>query len=190
MYIYFNEQGTPIEIINDNVARVGNENWNIIYAFWNNNANINNSYITYLLPDGTKTQSYSRSGTETKQIPFDKERDLKFFEYYKNYTFQKFIVPTSVLSMRGSVLFSIKYTTATENISMGNVTFKVDGSNRFLPDQHINLSEWNYLERQIGNMLTLLAGGISTEELTQDGTYTLKVSVVNGVKTIYWEADE
>lgn len=165
MYVYFDNLGNLKEIVNDKVFRVGNSNYNEIYVYIDkqNYDNVSGITTTYYLPDGDKSvEAYTINIVEA-QIPFNKKRDLKFFEYFKTYKFFKIVVPDTILSEEGAVRLEIKAVNASEEIiyALGQVAFMVDGTSSFRPDENINIAQWN-------SLLIALAGRPTIEQVANN----------------------
>ena len=113
MYLYFDRYGTLKEQITFNPARVGNSNVNKIFVYWEGVEELPDwaqelaLQTRYLLQDNTQYPSATTFGfsaqPETAELPFDKNQDLKYFKYYKEYKFLTIDIPDEVLSYNGAV---------------------------------------------------------------------------------------
>ena len=79
MYLYFDRLGVLKEIINDEALRQGNYNVNKLYIYCERN-DIVRLDVSYLLPNSLVVGPTSFNETETAEIPYDKKRDLYYFE--------------------------------------------------------------------------------------------------------------
>ena len=113
MYLYYDRYGTLKEQITFNPARVGNSNVNKIFVYWEGVEEFPDwaqelaLQTRYLLQDNTQYPSATTFGfsaqPETAELPFDKNQDLKYFKYYKEYKFLTIDIPDEVLSYNGPV---------------------------------------------------------------------------------------
>ena len=167
MYLYFNNQGVLKEIVNDDAIRQGNSNINKIRFFIEGAEPqiVNNVYKAITFITGVRTfidvngnqlttESISLS-TEELQIPYDKKRELKFFQYFTKYEMFSITVPDDILNESGTVGCRVQMVSAEGIITLGLIVFNVEittgGQAIIEPDTAINIAQWNYL---ISNMLT------------------------------------
>lgn len=192
MYLYFDRYGTLKEQITFNPARVGNSNVNKIFVYWEGVEEFPDwaqelaLQTRYLLQDNTQYPSATTFGfsaqPETAELPFDKNQDLKYFKYYKEYKFLTIDIPDEVLSYNGAVKSYIWVLNADKKriLGLGVFAFMVDGDiNEVVPDENISLAQWNMISAQLG----LLSGSVI--DVTCDiETNTLKVYYANGLTAI------
>lgn len=192
MYLYFDRYGTLKEQITFNPARVGNSNVNKIFVYWEGVEEFPDwaqelaLQTRYLLQDNTQYPSATTFGfsaqPETAELPFDKNQDLKYFKYYKEYKFLTIDIPDEVLSYNGAVKSYIWVLNANKKriLGLGVFAFMVDGDiNEVIPDENISLAQWNMISAQLG----LLSGSVI--DVTCDiATNTLKVYYANGLTAI------
>ena len=147
MYIYFDRNGVLREIINTKVTAVGSAN-QYIYAYYEGQAATPSGVIRFRLPDGTLMPGAApAAGTvESGEIPYDKNRDLKYFEYGKTYKFLKWSIDVATI-VNGSVAATITYT---DNDVMEMFTFEVTNSVVDLA-QTMSMSDYQYLLRLFMN---------------------------------------
>ncbi len=192
MYLYYDRYGTLKEQITFNPARVGNSNVNKIFVYWEGVEEFADwaqelaLQTRYLLQDNTQYPSATTFGfsaqPETAELPFDKNQDLKYFKYYKEYKFLTIDIPDEVLSYNGAVKSYIWVLNADKKriLGLGVFAFMVDGDiNEVIPDENISLAQWNMISTQLG----LLSGSVI--DVTCDiETNTLKVYYANGLIAI------
>lgn len=192
MYLYYDRYGTLKEQITFNPARVGNSNVNKIFVYWEGVEEFPDwaqelaLQTRYLLQDNTQYPSATTFGfsaqPETAELPFDKNQDLKYFKYYKEYKFLTIDIPDEVLSYNGAVKSYIWVLNADKKriLGLGVFAFMVDGDiNEVIPDENISLAQWNMIAAQLG----LLSGSVI--DVTCDiATNTLKVYYANGLTAI------
>ena len=192
MYLYYDRYGTLKEQITFNPARVGNSNVNKIFVYWEGVEEFPDwaqelaLQTRYLLQDNTQYPSVTTFGfsaqPETAELPFDKNQDLKYFKYYKEYKFLTIDIPDAVLSYNGAVKSYIWVLNADKKriLGLGVFAFMVDGDiNEVIPDENISLAQWNMISAQLG----LLSGSVI--DVTCDvATNTLKVYYANGTTAI------
>ena len=192
MYLYYDRYGTLKEQITFNPARVGNSNVNKIFVYWEGVEEFPDwaqelaLQTRYLLQDNTQYPSATTfefsTQYETAELPFDKNQDLKYFKYYKEYKFLTIDIPDEVLSYNGAVKSYIWVLNADKKriLGLGVFAFMVDGDiNEVIPDENISLAQWNMISAQLG----LLSGSVI--DVTCDiETNTLKVYYANGLTAI------
>lgn len=187
MFVYFDNQGTLKEIVNDSAIRQGNYGVNKIYFFIEGAVDDNGKPLiidgvykaldfdagrrtfTDVSGNTLTTESFSLT-TVTKEIPFNKKRELKWFKYWTNYEFFVINLPSEVLVNHGTVGCSIDMIendtmevelteedilTAHPAVTLGWLIFNVEQTATgaiIEPDTAINIAQWNYL---IHNMVTM-----------------------------------
>lgn len=149
MYIYLDKQGIVKEIINDEALRQSASNVNEIYVYYDGlqEADIGSVLATYGLPDGTITDEMEvATRTEESEIPYDAERDLKYFQYYKAYPFYHFAIADLALSQEGVVRLMVRLAQKDgEYIKVaGLICFDVEGE-LVKEDHGVSLAQYNYL---------------------------------------------
>lgn len=149
MYIYLDKQGIVKEIINDEALRQSASNVNEIYVYYDGlqEADIGSVLATYGLPDGTITDEMEvATQTQESEIPYNAERDLKYFQYYKAYPFYHFAIADLALSQEGVVRLMVRLAQKDgEYIKVaGLICFDVEGE-LVKEDHGVSLAQYNYL---------------------------------------------
>ena len=149
MYIYLDKQGVVKEIINDEALRQSASNVNEIYVYYEGlqENDIGSVLATYGLPDGTITDEMQvATQTQESEIPYDAERDLKCFQYYKAYPFYHFAIADLALSQEGIVRLMVRLAQKDgEYIKVaGLICFDVEGE-LVKEDHGVSLAQYNYL---------------------------------------------
>ena len=149
MYIYLDKQGVVKEIINDEALRQSASNANQTYVYYDGlqEADIGSVLATYGLPDGTVTDEMQvATQTQESEIPYNAERDLKYFQYYKAYAFYHFAIADLALSQEGVVRLMIRLAQKDgEYIKVaGLICFDVEGE-LVKEDHGVSLAQYNYL---------------------------------------------
>lgn len=149
MYIYLDKQGVVKEIINDEALRQSASNVNEIYVYYDGlqEADIGSVLATYGLPDGTITDEMQvATQTQESEIPYDAERDLKYFKYYQAYPFYHFAIADLALSQEGVVRLMVRLAQKDgEYIKVaGLICFDVEGE-LVKEDHGVSLAQYNYL---------------------------------------------
>lgn len=209
MYLYFDNKGTLLETINDEALRQYNKGVNTVNVFIEDAENPDSGMIPwnivalkywFQLVDGDVLQKVDyelkRDKTTLKSVPFDRNRDLKYFQYGKVYEFFvievpcgeiselsksdntiEFVTDNDVFRRGGLVLMTMQAgkietkgdTTISRWLSLERVSFTVEDA-VLLPDSAVNSSEFNWLLQQyiIGDYLRpqLVYGAI---DKIQDG---------------------
>lgn len=146
MYLFFDKQGVLKEIINDSKIRLGNDNANKFYVYLENDPEINDLWVTIKRPDDSLTLEKSMiSTTETKEIPYDKNRDLKYFKDYTKYKFYTYTLTSEDITSNGLYLATFRAEKSDEIIiAQGLVTFNVENS-VIKVDNNITQSQYDYI---------------------------------------------
>ena len=149
MYIYLDKQGVVKEMINDEALRQSASNVNEIYVYYEGlqEADIGSVLATYGLPDGTITDEMQvATQTQESEIPYNAERDLKYFKYYQAYPFYHFAIADLALSQEGVVRLMIRLAQKDgEYIKVaGLICFDVEGE-LVKEDHGVSLAQYNYL---------------------------------------------
>lgn len=194
MYLYFDNKGTLLETINDEALRQYNKGVNTVNVFIEDADNPDSGMIPwnigalkywFQLADGDVLQKVDyelkREKTAFKSVPFDRNRDLKHFQYGKVYEFFvievpcgeiselsksndtiEFVTDNDVFRRGGLVLMTMQAgkietkgdTTISRWLSLERVSFTVEDA-VLLPDSAVNSSEFNWLLQQyiIGDYL-------------------------------------
>lgn len=148
-YIYFDINGRLREYVTT-PKRKGSENVDTLCVYWEGNDG------TVVLP----SQCFIEYGHESIHagpltankisrtiIPFERERDLKFFQYGKTYQFMCFDLPTAVSSTSGFWHCSVSiHDRLSNNVVqvLGDITFEIEESS-IVPSGNLNLSQYNYI---------------------------------------------
>lgn len=133
MYLYFDKNGTLKEQISSEAFRKGNEGINKLYIYYENEENSDELLTRYRSPQKeykpSATTFYSEFSRETSTIPFDKDRDLKYFKYGVSYNFYVVDIPDVILAESGNWLCSIwieKGQTTSLLTGLSNIAFYVE----------------------------------------------------------------
>lgn len=158
MYLYFDRLGVLKEIINDEALRQGNYNVNKLYIYCERN-DIVRLDVSYLLPSSLVVGPTSFNETETAEIPYDKKRDLYYFEYHKEYTFivvdlEADINGNGPLDQAGLVHCSISAVLTSGILTLGAVNFMVELDSVYnqyyvAQQEYMSLSDYRYLEHLV-----------------------------------------
>ena len=156
-YIYFDINGRLREYVTT-PKRKGSENVDTLFVYWEGNDG------TIVLPsqcfieyghENIHAGPLTANKTSRTIIPFDRERDLKFFQYGKTYQFMCFDLPTAVSSTSGFWHSSVSiHDRLTNNVVqvLGDITFEIEESS-IVPSGNLNLSQYNYILDKIDQTL-------------------------------------
>lgn len=156
-YIYFDINGRLREYVTT-PKRKGSENVDTLCVYWEGNDG------TVVMP----SQCFIEYGHESIHagpltankisrtiIPFERERDLKFFQYGKTYQFMCFDLPTAVSSTSGFWHSSVSiHDRLSNNVVqvLGDITFEIEESS-IVPSGNLDLSQYNYILDKVGQTL-------------------------------------
>lgn len=112
MYLYFDKQGILKEFINDESIRQNSAEVNNIYAYFESEVvtdNVSNfEAVSGILKVGNgPEQALENFSTDTKMIPYDPNRDLKYFRDGVTYRFYKYTLTADNLTTDGLALVTI-----------------------------------------------------------------------------------
>lgn len=193
MYLYYDTQGNLKEQINDQALRQGNSNINKLYVYWEkseDNENITGLWARFKADDGTYNPSSStwiQTNTYVEEtIPYDKNRDLKFFNYFKEYKFYTITIPDAVLGQSGAWLGTLQFVETNSITTLGQLAFYVSESNASVEaDENINIAQWNYLIALVSGALDSIptktsdlindSGFVTSEDLSDDFVTTTEL---------------
>lgn len=174
MYLYFDNNGILKEIIDDVATRKGNNEVNKIYIYVDG-LTPKTEWITYQTSDGKQSNETLIETTITKTIPYDRNRDLKYFKNFQEYLFYVATIPSSVLTVRGLTKASVRVALQDDSLmTLGLIIFTIEDS-VVLQDSFITESQYQYLLNIISNF----------EELNNTGVIGISTKIVNGAVAPY-----
>ena len=153
MYLYFDENGLLKEQINDKALRQGNINYNRIFIYFDNDIIPSNIYARYRNGSGNLVQTQFNVSTNkvSLRIPFDKNRDLKYFNYTQDFEFYVIDIPDAIMQVSGATACSVRFVSDdnSDTITLSTFTFmieeSVEGGDYVESDYYISLAQYNYL---------------------------------------------
>lgn len=174
MYLYFDNQGVLKEIVNDKAVRQGDSNLDKIYFFIASDEpdfaeDTEGQYYKARTFEAGRRTFYDVEGnvlgvqdasfsldTVKLEIPYNKKRELKYFQYFQRYECFVVEVPDDLLNDNGTVGCSIKMVNTDLSIfALGFIAFNVEKTATNLiisiDEPLLSIAQWNYL---ISNMLT------------------------------------
>lgn len=174
MYLYFDNNGILKEIVDDVAARKGNNEVNKIYIYVDG-LTPKTEWITYQTSDGKQSNETLIETTITKTIPYDRNRDLKYFKNFQEYLFYVATIPSSVLTVSGLTKASVRVALQDDSLmTLGLIIFTIEDS-VVLQDSFITESQYQYLLNIISNF----------EELNNTGVIGVSTQIVNGAVAPY-----
>lgn len=150
MYLYFDENGILREQINDKATRQGDIG-NKIYVYFNSAIEPENIYVRYRNGNGilVKTQFDVSTTKVALQIPYNKNRDLKYFNYTDEFDFYVITIPNEVLEVAGATGCTVRFVQQEEDVSLSTFAFmvepSVEGGNYVASDDYVSLAQYQYL---------------------------------------------
>lgn len=160
MYLYFDKTGVLKEIINDESLRQGNYGINEINVYIEG-VEYTSIDVSYLLPSSSIVGPSNYDDFVSKEIPFDRKRDLRYFQYHKEYSF--LVIPLeaqeisegvygdSPLDEAGVVHCEMTaMISATSQLKLGDVNFYVEedpvlNQKYVAEEQYLSLSDYQFL---------------------------------------------
>lgn len=174
MYLYFDNNGILKEIVDDVATRKGNNEVNKIYIYVDG-ITPKTEWITYQTSDGVQSNETLIETTITKTIPYDRDRDLKYFKNFQEYLFYVATIPSSVLTVSGLTKASVRVALQDDSLmTLGLIIFTIEDS-VVLQDSFITESQYQYLLNIISDF----------EELNNTGVIGITTQIVNGAVAPY-----
>ena len=174
MYLYFDNNGILKEIVDDVATRKGNNEVNKIYIYVDG-ITPKTEWITYQTSDGVQSNETLIETTITKTIPYDRNRDLKYFKNFQEYLFYVATIPSSVSAVSGLTKASVRVALIDDSLmTLGLIIFTIEDS-VVLQDSFITESQYQYLLNIISNF----------EELNNTGVIGISTQIVNGALAPY-----
>lgn len=174
MYLYFDNNGILKEIVDDVATRKGNNEVNRLYIYVDG-ITPKTEWITYQTSDGVQSNETLIETTITKTIPYDRNRDLKYFKNFQEYLFYVATIPSNVLAVSGLTKASVRVALIDESLmTLGLIIFTIEES-VVLQDSFITESQYQYLLNIISNF----------EELNNTGVIGISTQIVNGAVAPY-----
>lgn len=174
MYLYFDNNGILKEIVDDVATRKGNDEVNKIYIYVDG-LTPKTEWITYQTSDDVKSNETLIETTITKTIPYDRNRDLKYFKNFQEYLFYVATIPSSVLTVSGLTKANVRVALQDDSLmTLGLIIFTIEDS-VVLQDSFITESQYQYLLNIISNF----------EELNNTGVIGISTQIVNGANSPY-----
>ena len=174
MYLYFDNNGILKEIVDDVATRKGNNEVNRLYIYVDG-ITPKTEWITYQTSDGEQSNETLIETTITKTIPYDRNRDLKYFKNFQEYLFYVATIPSSVLAVSGLTKASVRVALQDDSLmTLGLIIFTIEDS-VVLQDSFITESQYQYLLNVISNF----------EELNNTGVIGISTQIVNGAVAPY-----
>jgi len=153
MYVYYDRAGNLKEIINEPV-RSGDLYSKDILVYWDNHPSVNTFNAKVRTSDGTvENVELIPSQEVTLTIPYNQDRDLKFFKYNTPYSFFKYTPATTFPSGQTEVAFYFQYGGELSDEVLTNyrvvvlqiLPFYVEETNDLTLGDNINQTQWSCL---------------------------------------------
>lgn len=160
MYLYYDRNKVLKEIINDEAIVQGlNRNKIFIYYELQGDEPLTFNSGTFKKSDNSKVDilqsqviTISDLTSESAFIPYNPERDLKYFKYGKGYPFTVITVNNSVYTEDGTVVGTVTVTVNNyEMETLSAFTFMVEKTNGIETAEPIDISMYEYLTQLFAN---------------------------------------
>lgn len=148
-YLYFDKNGVLQECVQEEGLRVGSSNINglAVYCelFDDEDLELNDIWYLQEKPDGTRLNEISFIDNILEStIPYDKEKDYKYFKDYKTYKFYYVEFDSNNLDTEGLQLATVRLNFGDTLKALGEITFNVE-NNIIKTDNNITQSQYDYL---------------------------------------------
>jgi hypothetical protein len=153
-YCYYDSSGVLKEFVNTIVSRKGDDG-NVVYFYFDSVTPVNNGVKIFWKRSDGYGSFYAGLATATVQVPYDKNRTLKYFSYYTDYVCYKLTLGVEALALSGLLILTPNITTqvtdenTTKTKSYGVYNVTVEDNNVAL-DESMSLSNFYYLLSLIG----------------------------------------
>lgn len=145
MYVYFDKNGVLQEIVQDKSVRVGDYKANRIYIYFDTSATISDVWFIMQSPDGVLSTEVSIKDNQIDlSIPYQKNRDLHFFQDYQTYHFYYYDLDSVEVQYSGLAYATVRANVDNALYAQGLITFNVE-SNVIKLDNGITQSQYDYL---------------------------------------------
>lgn len=143
MFVFFDKNGVVREVINDKPVREGNVKANRIYCYFDE-INPYDVFITIQWADLVKTNEISFIDNVVEMaVPYNKDRDYKFFKDFKKYKFYYFDIEN--VSSEGLANATVRIMEDNDSLfSQGIIAFYVENS-VIKTDYQITQAQYDYL---------------------------------------------
>lgn len=146
VYLYYDKNYVLKEIINTDITtREGNVNVNSILVYVEEVPTINSGSVTFETPSGKSNEILFQTRNPIKAtIPYDKNRDTKYFKDYTTYSFFRISIPEEVLQESGIIRATFRLIGSENIYTLGMYIFSVEDS-VINVENNITLSQYDYL---------------------------------------------
>lgn len=145
MYLYFDKNGVLQEVINDKKIRSASDGANRILAYIEGDLEIDEINVVIKRADGSLSNEVSILNNKIyASIPYDKQRDLKFFKDFVEYPFYYYDLTFNDLQYSGLAYATITIYADGKAYAQGMVTFNIEKS-VIKTDNLITQSQYQYL---------------------------------------------
>lgn len=144
IFVYFDKNGVIKEVVNDTKTRVGNVESDKILCYFDG-IEYDEIFCLMQYPNGDYSNEVSIFDEITEmEIPYDKKRDLKYFQNYKTYKFYTYTLEANATQTSGLAKVTIRGFVNSEVYAQGMLTFHVQ-ENLIKEDHNIKQSQYDYL---------------------------------------------
>lgn len=170
IFVYFDKNGIVKETINNNSTRVGNSNSDRIYCYFEGEMNFDDVRITLKRPDDTLSNEISIANErELRTIPYEKNKDYKYFEDYKKYNFYYYEMTSDDTKSNGLCSATIRAVFEERIYAQGLLTFNIQ-QNVIKEDHFLTISQYDQFVKEISSITGKVRKEIEEfdEELTKN----------------------
>ena len=180
IFVYFDKNGVIQEVVNDTKTRVGNVGSDKILCYFDG-IEYDEIFCLMQYPNGDYSNEVSIFDEITEmEIPYDKKRDLKYFQDYKKYKFYTYTLEANATKTSGLAKVTIRGFVNNEVYAQGLLTFHVQ-ENLIKEDHNIKQSQYDYLLIEFNKKESSMRNEVEDlkNKLTWNRIGLLKVSSYN-----------
>lgn len=177
IFVYFDKNGVIQEVVNDTKTRVGNVGSDKILCYFDG-IEYDEIFCLMQYPNGDYSNEMSIFDEITEmEIPYDKKRDLKYFQDYKKYKFYTYTLEANATQTSGLAKVTIRGYIDDKLYAQGMLTFHVQ-ENIINEEQRLTQSQYDYMLIEFARKSDYIHGQMQElkDQLTYNRLGLLKVT--------------